>query len=325
MGNVRSMNLNPNAIPTILLAFLLFWFFAWPPKKLVSRTARAGLLVVATVIAIPGLLYVLYYAHLFDNAVWFYRFRAFAHSEFAASGLGAIAGFVQTTYRPQTLGEKLVSPLALGVLLFVPFMKSTLDPVDYSQLLQQCDGAVCMQSTPSTCGPSSAATLLKQFGQKASEQELARESFTYRGGTEVWYLARALRKRGFDIEFVIQPTDHLSPPVPAVAGVVLQGGAGHFIAIMNGSSDEITIGDPMKGELLIRREELRHAYHFTGFFMRIDRSGRRTLKTTASPARAQIYAAAIANAAFAAAIVCCTSCSLCAAPINAASNCDGGR
>lgn len=269
MGNARSMNLNPNAIPTILLALLLFWFFAWLSKRLVSRTARAGLLVVAIVTAIPGLLYVLYYAHLFDNAVWFYRFRALPHSEFAASGLGAMAGFVQTILRPQTPGEKLVSPLALGVLLFVPFMKSALDPVDYNQLQQKCEGEVCLQSTPSTCGPSSAATLLKQFGQNVSEEELARESFTYRGGTEIWYLARALRRRGFDADFVVQQRDLISPPIPSIAGVVLPGGAGHFIAIMSQEGGEITIGDPLKGKQIVSRRDLMSLYRFTGFFLQV--------------------------------------------------------
>lgn len=222
---------------------------------------------VATVLAIPGALFVLYYTHLFDNAAWFYSFRAMSHTELAAAGLGSIAGLAQSRFQPKTLGEKLVVPLILCVLLSVPFIKSALDPVDYSGLQQVCTGEVCLQSTPSTCGPTSAATLLKLFGKNASEEELAHECFTYRGGTEIWYVARAFRKRGLTADFVIQPPDKISPPAPAIAGVLLPGGAGHFVAILSEDDRDITIGDPLKGKVVVTRAQLNHAYHFTGFFL----------------------------------------------------------
>ena len=263
------MNLNPNAIPTFLLSFVLFWLCASLTRHARSISSRVSLLFIALVLAIPGTLYVLYYAHLLDNAVWFYRFRALPYSEVAAAGLGVIAGFLHSIFQPKSLGERLVLPIALGVALFIPFMKSVLDPVDYSQLRRECAGEVCLQSTQSTCGPSSAATLLKPFGQNVSEQELAQESFTYRGGTEIWYLARALRKRGFRVDFVIQPRDRISTPIPAIAGVILPGGAGPFIAIVSQTGNEITIGDPLKGKLVVPEKELPHTYHFTGFFMQV--------------------------------------------------------
>jgi hypothetical protein len=265
------MNLNPNAIPTLLLSVALFCLFASLANRLTSRLSRTGLLILATALAIPGALFVLYYAHLFDNAAWFYQFRALPDSELAAAGLGAFAGFLQSVSLPKTLGEKLIAPIVLGVLLFVPFIKSVLDPVDYSQLQRKCEGDVCLQSTPSTCGPTSAATLLKLLGQNASEEELARECFTYRGGTEIWYIARAFRKRGFTADFVIQPPARVFPPAAAIAGVVLPGGAGHFVAIMNENNDEITIGDPLKGKRTLPRAEIANAYHFTGFFLVIRR------------------------------------------------------
>ena len=49
------------------------------------------------------------------------------------------------------------------------------------------------------------------------------------------------------------------------------GGAGHFIAIVRETSDEVTIGDPMKGMLLVKRVDLSSYYHFTGFFLLIQR------------------------------------------------------
>jgi hypothetical protein len=48
------------------------------------------------------------------------------------------------------------------------------------------------------------------------------------------------------------------------AGVVLPGGAGHFIAVLSESPDLITIGDPLKGKLVLTKAEIKAAYHFTG-------------------------------------------------------------
>ena len=172
-------------------------------------------------------------------------------------------------FDPETFGEKLVVPTAVLVLVLVPFVKPLLDPIELGRLRDKCEGEVCMQSTFSTCGPSSAATLLRLSGQAASEREIARESLTSRGGTEIWYLARAFNRRGVRTTVVIQPLDGQAPPAPAIAGVVLPGGAGHFIAIMNATPEEVTIGDPMKGKLVIKTAAMKNYYHFTGFFLLI--------------------------------------------------------
>ena len=263
------MNLNPAAFPTFLLAFALFGVGFYSTSRVQRGTSRSWLTAAAVLLAVPGCLFVLYYTHLFDNAVWFYRFRAAPGTELAAAGLGFGAGVLHCLLRPQTYGEKLIAPLLLVILLTVPFIKSIFDPVDYGHLRRKCTEEVCRQSTPSTCGPTSAATLLRLFGQDASEEELARECFTYRGGTEIWYVARALRRRGLNVDFVIQPRDQISPPAPAIAGVVLPGGAGHFIAILSENADQIIVGDPLKGKRIIPRTELDQSYHFTGFFLLI--------------------------------------------------------
>jgi ABC-type bacteriocin/lantibiotic exporter with double-glycine peptidase domain len=151
--------------------------------------------------------------------------------------------------------------------VLIPFVKPLLDPIELNRLRDRCDGDVCMQSTFSTCGPSSAATLLKAFGQTASERQLAGECLTSRGGTEIWYIARAFHRRGLRQHVLIQKSENGSVPSPAIAGVVLRGGAGHFIAIMSQTADEVTIGDPMKGKLVVKKADLTDYYHFTGFFL----------------------------------------------------------
>lgn len=101
----------------------------------------------------------------------------------------------------------------------------------------------------------------------ASEKELAKEALTYRGGTENWYLARALRRRGFNADFVVQPSKSLSIPSPSIAGVRLEGGTGHFVAILDTSGESVVIGDPLVGKLKLSRAELNKRYHFTGLFL----------------------------------------------------------
>lgn len=261
------MHLIPVVIFTAVGAGVLFYFGSLLGKKAGSRLGRIGLLAVGLILGAPGFLFVLYYAHLFDNAAWFYSFRILAFTEFLPAGVGLLAGVLNSWFEPESFGEKLVVPAALFVLVLIPFVKPLLDPIELNRLRERCDGEVCMQSTFSTCGPSSAATLLKALGQTSSEKELARECLTSRGGTEIWYIARAFQRRGFRTRVVIQPPDNLSPPSPAVAGVVLSGGAGHFIAIMSETPEEVTIGDPMKGKLVVKRADLKSYYHFTGFFL----------------------------------------------------------
>jgi predicted double-glycine peptidase len=261
------MHLISVVLVTALFAGVLFCFGSVAGKKAVSRSRRGWLFLAGVILAAPGLLFVLYYTHLFDNTAWLYAFRVLPLTEFLPAGIGLLAGVLHSWFEPESLGERLVIPAALAVLVLIPFAKPLLDPIELDRLREPCEGEVCRQSTFSSCGPSSAATLLKALGQTASEKQLARECLTSRGGTEIWYIARAFERRGFRTHVLVQSPERLSPPSPAIAGVVLPGGAGHFIAIMSETPDEVTIGDPMKGKLVVRRAELQKYYRFTGFFL----------------------------------------------------------
>ncbi len=256
------MLINPAVYPTFAIAALLFWFG--------HRFARSKVgFVTAIIAALPCVACDLFYTHLFDSWLWFYKFRAARFSELTFAGIGLLAGIFFKRMEPETFGEKLVVPAALLVVLGLPFSKSVLAPVDYSALRPACNTEVCLQSTMSTCGPSSAATILKLYGINSSERELAREAFTYKGGTESWYLARALRKRGFKTDFILQPPQTANIPAPSIAGVTLPGRTGHFIAILDSTPETIVVGDPLSGKTVIRRANLRSRYHFTGFFLSV--------------------------------------------------------
>ena len=258
---------NPLFIPTILGATIFFWVGVRLERKAQSKAMRYCLLVCGVLLAVPGLLFVLYYLHVLDDAAWFYNLRTLGCTELLASGLGFLAGIVHGWWQPESIGEKAAAPCALFILVLIPFVKPLLDPLDLSRLKDRCEGDVCMQSTFSTCGPASAATLLKRFGDDASEKELARESFTSRGGTEIWYLARALRRRGMGTRVVIESPENATLPSPAIAGVLLPGHAGHFIALVANDGGQIAFVDPMKGKATLSVDELKRQYHFTGFFL----------------------------------------------------------
>jgi hypothetical protein len=217
--------------------------------------------------AVPGVLFATYYLHLFDDAGWFYEFRSWPLTELAASGAGLLAGLVHAWIAGKGLRLRPLAPLALLAGLFIPYMKPVIAPLDLGALSGECRDGVCLQSTASTCGPASAASILRLFNVEENERTLAREALTSSGGTENWYLARALRRRGFSVKYVVADRPVRELPVPSVAGVLLPGGGGHFISVLAETDTAYVLGDPMQGKVSVPKSRLGSAYQFTGFFM----------------------------------------------------------
>src|SRR5690348_8330550 len=145
------MRLNPAAVPAILLAALLYWIGVALERRFVSRNSKAWLSIVSFLLALPGLLFALYYTHLFDNATWFYLFMVLEYFEVTISVGGLLAVTLFSWFSPETFGERLVNPGVLLALLTVQFVKPALDTIDLVRLRDHCDSDVCMQSTFSTC------------------------------------------------------------------------------------------------------------------------------------------------------------------------------
>jgi hypothetical protein len=122
------------------------------------------------------LLFVVFYLHLFDNAVWFYQFRSLPLSELSAGGIGLFAGLAA----PFILNITKVScPFYLAILSLViiaPYMKPVIAPLPSSRFKDQWLAGVCLQSTPSSCGAASAATILRASGINMSEVEIHRKT-----------------------------------------------------------------------------------------------------------------------------------------------------
>lgn len=238
--------------------------------------AVPGALAGAVALAVPAVLYTVYYLHLFDNAVWFYELRAMPGSELLAAGSGVLAGMLQAFVPRRRILFAATVPLMLALLLgwlTVPFVKSLVLRADLREFKDEWVDGVCVQSTSSSCGPASAATLLRAAGYRVTERELARESFASITGTENWYLARALRRRGLSVRYEILPPDPDRLPCPSIAGVWLGRGPGkrpgHFIAVLEETTQGYVIGDPLGVRTVLRKDD-RETYHFTGFFMLVE-------------------------------------------------------
>lgn len=257
--------------PTALLAILLFWAGMGAENRITSPRIRIVFILVAAIFAIPGFLFVFYYTKLLGQPTWFCEFRSWPYTELAGGGVGLLLGFVhQLRHKNPTLRRQLrlgTVPAILAVVVVVPFVKPIVRPLDARQLQERWQNGVCIQSTPSTCGPASAATILRSMGKEGTEAELARECFTYAGGTESWYLARSLRKRGCKVEFKRLTSESSDLPLPAIAGVKLREGAGHFIALLGRSGTNFVGNDPLNGKFTASLAELRSEYLFTGSFL----------------------------------------------------------
>lgn len=264
------MALNPWLVPTLLLGYLAFGAATGIWARAASGSQRATIFTVAMVVALPGFLFDFYYLHLMDNAMWFYEFRSRPGTELTAAGLGLMAGFLAKGLERRRFGSRVFLLLLLTLALAVPYLKPLLLPLNYEQLQNRWKDGVCLQSAESSCGPASAATLLKAMGIQATEQELAKECFTSRSGTENWYLARALRRRGLEVRFMRRQSSDMPAPVPCIAGVKVEQ-AGHFVPIIPINNGRYLTGDPLAGRAEWTREELERAFRFTGLFMTVKR------------------------------------------------------
>ena len=191
-----------------------------------SRSKKFRLVALATfgILAIPGASFAIYYAHLLPEPAWYFQFRSLPGTEYLFIAVGACGGALASLL-PQSL---FLMPLTLAAAFCIaPIIKPFIGPIPENAITDRWEGDVCLQSTPSTCGAASVATILRTFEISVSESELAREAFSYAGGTEAWYLARTVRRRGLNAHFHFSPELPQGFVFPAVVGVTWECRAFH--------------------------------------------------------------------------------------------------
>ena len=247
------------------VAALAGFFVSYRRGERAARDRRILLAAAASILAIPGVSFAAYYLHLLPEPSWYYEFRSWRGVECLLILVGFAGGSVATLL-PRRL---LILPLfCTAAFVLAPVLKPLVGPVSAGGLKNTWDGDVCLQSTASTCGAAAVATILRSCGVTATEGEVARDAYSYAGGTEAWYLARAVRKRGCRARFFHSSGLNSNVPFPAVAGVRLNGD-GHFIAVLAHQGDRFQIGDPLTGGEELSQQELLERYTFTGFYMHI--------------------------------------------------------
>jgi len=271
------MNINILIIPTLFIAVLLFCLGIICAAHLTSKPGKIICLTIGFIGSIPALLYVVYYLRILDSAQWYYELRTASYSELLAGCSGFFAGVLWKLFQQSNIKRKNAlknTALVIFILvLVIPYLKPIILPLDYSQLKDEWIDDICIQTSPATCGPCSAATLLKAMGIPASEKELAKESYTCLRGTEIWYLVRAIKEKGASIRYSIEKPQPNNLKYPSIAGVCLGSpeGAGHFIAIIGKTGKGYIIGDSLSGRAELPEEKLNQIYFFTGFFMVIEK------------------------------------------------------
>jgi hypothetical protein len=228
------------------------------------RGARA--LVVGALCALPWCAFAAYYVHVVDVAPY-YEWRSWPVTDLLAGligvSLGAVVGATVGPRVPMVVGAAVV---AVGLVIAV-FAKPVLRLLPPETVRDRWVGDVCVQSTPSTCGPCATATVLRSLGLDVKESELAREAQSTTSGTLNWLLARALRARGLETRF--RHVERLEDVrVPAVIGVRFWT-MGHFLALLGREGDRFVIGEPLSGKRVLTLAEFEHDYVFDEFAMEV--------------------------------------------------------
>ncbi len=258
-------------IPTILGTAVFFLFGIWLSGKVRLRRQAVLLALVGILAAIPAIFFVVYYTGVLGEAGWFYSFRAIPGTEISACGIGLLAGCFQKLRSNSHIIRRQMSvafiPFITLLCVMFPYLKQIFLRPDWNNFNDRWSEGVCLQSSESSCGPASAATLLKLLGKPVSEKQIAQESFTSRRGTENWYLIRTLKRHGVEAKYVLSDANNIDFTFPSIAGVRLGGktGAGHFIAVLNKTENGFVIGDPLSGREELSTTQLLERYYFTGF------------------------------------------------------------
>ncbi len=226
------------------------------------------LLVGFGVLLVLGLQNAVYYLHWYDRFAWYYELRSWAISDHLPALSGLLVGYLARHQRGLSGAARLVVVGFLGVAaVFVPLSKALVYPLDVTRMGDTWNGEVCLQSSPSSCGPACLATVLRRHGMPANEREIAIACRTTDTGTELWYLARHARAQGLHAEFQIR--DQLPDPV-AIIGTT-RGGRGHFQAVLAIRDDQVQIGDPMQGARWLPRAEAAARLGFSGMCLVVSR------------------------------------------------------
>ncbi len=221
-----------------------------------------SILLILVILGLPSVFYVLHYLPFFPEWHALYSLRATRILCYLPLLFAGVAAGIISSYLPrQVLLLPLLGFTAVGI---IPYIKPLLAPLDRTQLQDLWDGPVCLQSTSSSCGPASTASLLRHLGLPSSEEVITEQCYTYARGTEAWYLMRYLQSLGLSTSLDLEHELNPDSAFPAIIGVRL-GSMGHFISILDYKDGQYQVAEPVCGLLSLTPEQFDLRYQTTGF------------------------------------------------------------
>lgn len=253
------MFLNPNIKLTILwYVFIFIVGFFLHRKNLISRSI--GMILIAIGFGLY-LLFSGYYLHLIKTPIWYIEFRTIPFIEILVGTIGLSLGIL-TAQITKEKAALIFIIFAFGITLnFPPYIKNIINPTHGFLKGKEKDGVV-LQSSTSTCGPSCLSTIFKQYNIQKTEYEIAQQAFTSGSSTEIWYLLRCAKANGLAYEISTEEDIQLVK-TPAIVGTWL-GDYGHFITLLNRENNILTVGDPLKGKLVLTPAQFYDRYQLDG-------------------------------------------------------------
>jgi hypothetical protein len=161
--------------------------------------------------------------------------------------------------------------LVFLILLMIPlYIYPIIYPVE-TEFLDRWKDGVCLQSAPESCGPACVATMLRYYNIIMTEEEIAPRVYLSKMGTDVWHLARYLRKYGLKVEVLPVSESPEDVPVPCLAMVSQENSLGfnHCIVIFSKTKNTYTIGDPQYGLFTWSKSRVFKQYQFLGYVIHV--------------------------------------------------------
>ncbi len=278
MDALREKGVNPLFVPALAGAIVMYLLGISFSRLDDSRGFRLFGIIIGTLLAVPGIMDVLYYLNIFDTFPGYFEYRALHWSEMAAAGMGFLPGFFMrvTRYgvdRSSVFISLFLLIFSVGV-LSGPYLQSIIQPLDLEQLGNEWSGSACQATAPSTSGACATATFLRDAGiHDVNERKASQIMFTNAKGTDPWYMARLLKAKGFSTDFkYFDHVNRLELPVPALAEVQMleYDYQKQWITILAEIRGGYIFGDPIKGYQRMNESEIMRVYKFTGFFITVD-------------------------------------------------------
>lgn len=144
----------------------------------------------------------------------------------------------------------IITAITFGIALSIIYLYIRL-PIGNSRLPDEV--ASVLQSKGYTCGPASLVMVLRSFGIKATEEEIAKlAGTTAEKGTSMYGLKRAAESLGLEMmgmKLSMQMLKIVNKPLIAYLGT-------HNVVVYGIENDMVHIANPARGEIWLKTTEL---------------------------------------------------------------------